>query len=86
MQSVEERFVLVRANSFDQAQRKLGPMWRRYARPYMNGAGRLVRWQLESVEDVYLVGDDEPTRTDGEVFSRIRERRVTKGRAWLPKW
>ena len=35
MQSIEERFVLVRANSSDQAERRLAPVWKKYAKPYV---------------------------------------------------
>lgn len=59
MQSIEDRFVVTRATSFDDAVRRLKAEWESYSRPYINPDGRLVRWHLELVKDVYLIDDVE---------------------------
>jgi Domain of unknown function (DUF4288) len=76
MQTVEDRFVLIRARSAVDARRRLGRQWREYARPYLNSSGHLVRWQLEKVVDVYDVGDGEVDPNGTEVYSKLGRRRL----------
>jgi hypothetical protein len=83
MQSVEDRFMLVRATSAEDARRRLGRLWREYATPYLNSSGHLVRWQLEGVTDVYDVLDDELDPNGAEVYSKLGRRRVLPKFVWL---
>lgn len=84
LQTIEDRFVLVKANSNQDAVRRLRREWRQYARPYMNSAGGLVRWQLEKVTDVYDLGEDELDPNGVEVYSQLRDRRMKPEFQWRP--
>lgn len=82
MQLVEDRFVLVRAASFDDAERRLRHYWGAEARPYLNPHGQIVRWQLEEIEDVYDLGETDLDPTGVEVYSRIGRRRMREQYVW----
>jgi hypothetical protein len=69
---LEDRLMLVKANDAADAVRRLDTVWASYATPYMNPAGRLVRWKLMSVRDVYELPNDELSSTGTEVYSRLR--------------
>jgi hypothetical protein len=84
MQTIEERFVLVRALSFEDAERRLRPQWQSYAEPYLNPDGELVRWQLEKVVDVYATGGPELEPTGAEVYSKLLGRRMRPEHVWRP--
>lgn len=85
-QTFEERIVLIRAHSPNDACRRLAREWRAYAFPGMNSAGGLFRWQLEEVLDVYELFDDQIDLDRGtEVYSRLGKR-LAKGRPpWNPR-
>lgn len=85
MQTIEERFVIVRAVSFDDAIRRLKRHWKEYGTPYMNAEGRLVRWQLEEVVDVFILADDHILDGPVEVFSSLSDRRMKPEYAWNPR-
>lgn len=80
MQTVEDRFVLVRAASCDDATRRLRREWRAYAEPYVNPDGELVSWCLERIVDVYSTGETQVPPDGFEVYSRLRKRRIQQGR------
>lgn len=82
--SIEDRFVLVRAYDEEDARRRLQPEWARYANPYLNPSGYLVRWQLLSVKDVYALYDDKLSPAGTEVYSRLRTVRMKPEYRWLP--
>jgi hypothetical protein len=44
VQNTEDRFVLVRASSFQDAKKRLRQQWREYAAPYLNSDGQMGRW------------------------------------------
>ena len=83
LQSVEDRFIVLRATSAEDAQRRLRRQWREYAKPYMNVLGELVRWQLEKVTDVYDICEDKLDPDGAEVYSRLRNRRLRRQFVWL---
>jgi hypothetical protein len=85
MQSVEDRFVIVRALSFKDAERRLQAEWRKYATPYLNSDSLLVRWRLEKVVDVYEIADDKIDPRGTEVFSELKSRRMKPSYAWHPR-
>jgi hypothetical protein len=85
MQTVEDRFVLVRADSFDDAERRLARHWREYAHPYLNRDGLLVRWHLEEITGVYATWESELDPKGVEVYSKLHQRRATASRAWRPR-
>ena len=84
VQTIEDRFVVVRAESFHDAERRLRGLWREYAAPYLNSDMRLVRWRLEEVVDVYSITSEEMDSAGTEVYSELRERRRAPSRVWPP--
>lgn len=76
MQGTEDRFLLVRAQSFEDAERRLKNTWREYAEPYLNSSGRMVSWRLESIVDVYHLFDTDLDPTGVEVYSKLGRRRL----------
>jgi len=82
LMSVEDRIVLVRAFSAEDAERRLAPEWKSYAEPYLNPDGERVRWQLEKIVDVYDLCTDEIDPRGTEVYSRLSRRRVRPELAW----
>jgi len=88
LQLVEERILLIAAPDAEEARQKLQPTFAGYAEPYLNSAGRLVRWQFEAFLDAYEVAVGplaELLSTEGlEVFSQTSRRRLTPELAWLP--
>jgi hypothetical protein len=81
-QTVEDRFVAVKATSFDDAIRKLRPEFREYARPYLNPDGFMVRWHFERVVDVYDTGEESLAGDAVEVFSSLRQRGIRPEFVW----
>lgn len=82
---LEDRLMLVKANDPEDAQRRLQRMWSRYAEPYMNSAGYLVRWQLISVRDVYTLPDEAIDPRGTEVYSKLRRARMQPESRWRPE-
>lgn len=85
MQGIEDRFVLVRARSFDDAKKRLRRKWREYATPYLNSDGQAVSWSLDEVIDVYYISEVEIDATGTEVYSRLSRRRMRPSHVWRPK-
>lgn len=87
MQSYEERILLVRATSFDEAEKKAWKESENYVTPYLNSNGEMVRWQLEKIVDIYWTSID----VDGfnphgtEVFSALHQRRMKPEYEWHPR-
>lgn len=84
-QSTEDRFVLVRACSFEDAKTRLKQQWREYATPYLNSDGRMVSWSLDKVTDIYDTGETEIDPNGTEVYSKLGQRRIRPQYAWQPK-
>jgi hypothetical protein len=83
MQGIEERYVLFKACTENEAVAKAKEAALAYAKPYLNSTGELVRWKVESFGDVYEVVPDNPRDFDGaEVFSILKNRKLTPNRAW----
>lgn len=86
MQSYEERYVLVKARSFNEAYYKAERRAGKYAEPYLNSDGRLVRWKVERYDDCFITDIADVSELDKpegvEVFSVLKSRRLTKERAW----
>lgn len=81
---LEDRFVLVKAFDTDDAQRRLQGKWSKYAEPYLNPDGYLVRWQLVEVRDVFELYDQTLDPRGTEVFSRLRWARIRPALRWTP--
>lgn len=89
LQTYEERYVLIKANSSDEAYKKLERQTKRYEKPYLNSQGQLVRWKVESLDDCYvtdIVNCDDLNEPEGaEVFSVLKRRKLTSKRYWNGK-
>jgi hypothetical protein len=83
--TLEDRLVVVKALDESDAQRRLQRHWSAYARPYLNPAGELVRWQLIDVQGVYALYDDTFDARGTEVFSRLRRARLRPEHRWHPR-
>lgn len=86
VQTIEERFVLVKANSFDSAYKKVEKQKKKYAEPYLNLHGELVRWKIESLDDCFATDINSPEDLNNpegvEIFSTLKKRRLTAKHAW----
>ncbi len=74
----------MRAQDEDHAQRKLEREWLKYATPYLNPDGYLVRWQLVNVREVYELFEASLDPRGTEVFSRLRKARLRPEHRWRP--
>ncbi len=82
LQTVADRFVLVRAWDFKDAERRLARMWKSYAEPYLNAGGQAVRWQLEKIVDVFSLSEDQIDPSGTEVYSSLSQRRLKPEHVW----
>jgi len=78
-QDFEQRFVMIKAESFEDAYAKIEINKADYATPYLNSDGRLVRWRIERFDDCFDIGAIEPAdlnNADGiEVYSKLKTRK-----------
>lgn len=86
-QSYDERFVLIKAKSFDDAYKKIERQLKKHeAKPYLNTYGNLVRWKVERLDDCYktdiLTVSDLDKPEGVEVYSVLKKRKLTKERYW----
>jgi len=85
MATIEDRLVAVHAYDPEDAKRRLAPMWRAYAEPYLNPDGELVRWQLLGIQDVYETYDAAIDPRGIEIYSRLRRVRMKPEYRWSPR-
>lgn len=89
-QSYEDRIILVRATSFNDAEKRASLNYDAYADPYLNSYGQLVRWKFEKVIDVFETFidhvDDLLDVSGVEVFSKLKERKMKKSDIWGKQW
>lgn len=88
MQRFENRLLLIRAPTEEEAKQKLLRSFEVYAEPYLNSAGLLVRWQFEAFTDSYCLdinSSEELLSEQGvEIFSTLGKRRLRLGMGWKP--
>jgi hypothetical protein len=84
LQNTEDRFVLVRASSSEDAKKRLRHQWQEYATPYLNSEGRMASWSLDKVIDVYDTGESELDPDGVEVYSKLGKRRMRPEYVWRP--
>lgn len=84
LQNIEDRFMLVRATSSEDAKKRLRRQWREYAAPYLNSDGQMVSWQLDHVVDVYETGETEIEAAGTEIYSKLSGRRMRPSYVWCP--
>ena len=85
LQNTEDRFMLVRASSFEDAEKRLRRQWREYAMPYLNSEGLMVSWHLDRIVDVYQTSETEIDPHGTEVYSKLGHRRMRPGYVWRPR-
>lgn len=83
-QTVEDRIVLLRAWSFEDAEKRCQREQRLYEQPFLNGEGERVRWHTEEIVDVYDLGETEIDPKGTEVYSRLSRRRMKPEFEWNP--
>lgn len=81
-QGIEERFVLIKATSSEDAYEKLDNQKDEYAEPYLNSDGRFVRWRIHSFDDCYELDVSSLKEFEDqkgiEVFSKLKsKKRIT---------
>jgi len=85
-QTVEKRFVLIKARSEEAAYKKLEKTKDKYFTPHLNYYGQLVRWKIESFDDCYdtmVTKLEDYNDPEGiEIYSESGSRRLTKDRIW----
>lgn len=87
-QTMEERFVLIKANSFEQAYKKMEKQKKAYEEPYLNAYGECVRWKIERFDDCFLTDihtlEDLNAPEGIEVFSAFKphKRKITSLHYW----
>jgi hypothetical protein len=83
-QTIEERFLLVKSNNRNKAEKAVRRESKDYEKPYLNPYGQMVRWTLESIEDSYqtYITDKEDFSKPLEIFSKWKRRRLKKGNVW----
>ncbi len=84
LQSFEERILLVKATSFDDAEKKAWKESKTYVESYLNPYGEMVRWQLEKIVNVYWTDIEELNPNGTEVFSALKDRRMKPEYEWHP--
>lgn len=86
IQTIEERYVLIKAKSRDDAYKKLEKRKNDYAEPYLNSDGHFVRWKIESFDDYFeteISGFADLNNPNGaEVFSKFKGRKLKKENIW----
>jgi hypothetical protein len=89
-QKIEQRFVLIKADSFDDAYEKLEKQKDSYAEPYLNSDGRFVRWRIESFDDCYETDINSPKDLDNpegvEIYSKFKSRKTKTETVWDGKF
>jgi hypothetical protein len=85
LQDYEEKFVLIKAKSSEEAIKRV-EREEANAEPYFNPNAELVRWKLETIDDCYetfIDNIDEFNKPEGvEVYSILKKRRLSKKRYW----
>ncbi len=84
-QEVDDRIVLVRAFSAEDAERRVVPRLAAEAEPYLNADGEMVRWRLEEIVDVHQLFADAIDPRGTEVYSHIVQRRMKPELEWHPR-
>jgi len=85
LQTYEERIVILKAKTFEDAERRVLKEFKAYGNPYLNGDGEMVRWQFEKILDTYAIQEEELDPKGTEVFSVLKGRRMKPEYEWHPR-
>ena len=83
-QTIEERFLLVKSDTWDKAEQKIKLGFKEYEKPYLNPYGQMVRWTFDYIEESYHtdISDEDDFTKPVEVFSKLKGRRLKKNNIW----
>ena len=84
LQTTEDRILVVKATSPEDAIERLEPEWKAYAEPYVAVGGRRVRWQLDQVVSIFELIDQRIDPRGTEVYSKLGQRRMRPEYEWHP--
>lgn len=84
-QAIEDRFVVVKARSMSDAEKRLKKHWQEYGDPYLNSDGLAARWNFEKVIDVYEMVPTEIDSAGTEVYSSLSARKFKSNDVWRPR-
>ena len=83
---VEQRFVLIKASSSDDAYEKIESQKSTYEVRYLNSDGRFVRWHIDSLDDCYETDIIQAADIDNdegvEVYSKLTLKKNKKKTVW----
>ncbi len=82
LQTYEDRIMMVKAFSFEDAEKRLQPEFKKYGTPYLNPRGFMARWKFERVLNAYEIYDEKIDPQGVEVFSVLAQRRLKPEFAW----
>jgi hypothetical protein len=84
IQTIEDRFILVKADDWDKAETKVKKEFNDYEKPYLNSYGEMVRWKFDSIEETFhtIIRGNNDFNKPVEVFSKLRTRRLKKDNIW----
>ncbi len=84
LQTYEERFILVKADKRNKAEKKVLKTIKDQEDPYLNSDGQLVRWKFESIEESYSTFIETKDDFDSpvEIYSNLRTRKLKKNDIW----
>jgi hypothetical protein len=86
LQTIEERFMIVKADNWKKAEEKIRKGFKDYEKPYLNGLGQFVRWKFYFIEETYYTTVDNKNDFDNpkgvEVFSKLRTKKLKKENIW----
>lgn len=84
LQTYEERFILVKADNWGTAEKKVLNAVKGQGNPYLNSDGQMVRWKFESIEESYhtFLDSKDDFNSPVEVFSKLRTRKLNKNNVW----
>ena len=84
LQTYEERIVILKSKTFEDAERLVLKEFKAYGEPYLNSDGEMVRWQFEKILDTYAIQEEELDPKGTEVFSVLKSRRMKPEYEWHP--
>ncbi|MEO6978482.1 MAG: DUF4288 domain-containing protein [Mucilaginibacter sp.] len=89
-QSIEQRFVLIKATSSEDAYDKLEKQRDDYTVTFLNPYGRFVRWRIDSLDncfETYISGPKDLDNPEGvEIYSKLKSRKLKNKTVWDGKF
>ncbi len=87
LQQYEERIVLVKAFSFEDAEKRAMMEFKDYEHTFLAAHGmEMIRWKFEEIIETYDVCEEEIDPKGTEVFSEFKYRRMKPEYEWHPEY